>query len=287
MRLRRAGSVILLVLIGLSTCVRADDTVIARNLAEQLRASKTANALDGFRIGVKVENGIVWMKGQVNNESQREHALNLARRVDGVKLVVNDLTIPGEPAQETAAAPVRQVTNNAPIMEAPPVERAIAPTRQAVTQRIPAATPGRAAHATRAGGPVPVGHGPRRVRPVQYSEGCLNGGCAAGSYGSGMGTPMVDSSYYGGGESYSDGGYSDMGPAGGGMSYESPQLPGHAWPSYASYPNYGAVTYPKQYSPSAWPYIGPFYPYPQVPMGWRKVSLEWDDGWWFLDFKSK
>jgi hypothetical protein len=74
---------------------------------------------------------------------------------------------------------------------------------------------------------------------------------------------------------------------GAGVSYESPQLPGHAWPSYAAYPNYGAVTYPKQYSPMAWPYIGPFYPYPQVPMGWRKVSLEWDDGWWFLDFKSK
>lgn len=69
--------------------------------------------------------------------------------------------------------------------------------------------------------------------------------------------------------------------------YDHPTLPAHAWPSYASYPNYGALTYPQQYSASAWPYIGPFYPYPQVPLGWRKVTLEWDDGWWFLDFKSK
>ena len=30
--------------------------------------------------------------------------------------------------------------------------------------------------------------------------------------------------------------------------------------------------------------LGPFYPYPQVPLGWRKVALEWDDGWWMLDF---
>ena len=67
---------------------------------------------------------------------------------------------------------------------------------------------------------------------------------------------------------------------------EQPNLPGYAWPTYAPYPNYGAVTYPRQYSPSAWPYIGPFYPYPQVPLGWRKVTLEWDDGWWFLNFKS-
>jgi hypothetical protein len=69
--------------------------------------------------------------------------------------------------------------------------------------------------------------------------------------------------------------------------YDRPCMPGYAWPSYAAYPNYAAVTYPKQYSATAWPYIGPFYPYPQVPLGWRKVSLEWDDGWWWLDFKDK
>jgi osmotically-inducible protein OsmY len=69
--------------------------------------------------------------------------------------------------------------------------------------------------------------------------------------------------------------------------FDHPAMPAYAWPSYAAYPNYGAVTYPRQYSPTAWPYIGPFYPYPQVPLGWRKVTLEWDDGWWMLDFKSK
>jgi hypothetical protein len=69
--------------------------------------------------------------------------------------------------------------------------------------------------------------------------------------------------------------------------YDQPNMPCHAWPSYASYPNYAGVTYPRQYSPTAWPYIGPFYPYPQVPLGWRKVTLEWDDGWWMLDFKDK
>jgi hypothetical protein len=95
------------------------------------------------------------------------------------------------------------------------------------------------------------------------------------------------------------GGYVDGGPAptgyvpggaaaGGvrGASYDNAQMPAYAWPSYASYPNYAAVTYPQQYSPTAWPYIGPFYPYPQVPLGWRKVALEWDDGWWFLDFSD-
>lgn len=69
--------------------------------------------------------------------------------------------------------------------------------------------------------------------------------------------------------------------------YDHPSMPGYAWPSYAAYPNYAAVTYPKQYSATAWPYIGPFYPYPQVPLGWRKVTMEWDDGWWMLDFKDR
>jgi hypothetical protein len=68
---------------------------------------------------------------------------------------------------------------------------------------------------------------------------------------------------------------------------DHPNMPGHAWPAYAAYPNYAGVTYPGQYSAAAWPYIGPFYPYPQVPLGWRKVQLEWKNGWWYLDFKTR
>ena len=70
-------------------------------------------------------------------------------------------------------------------------------------------------------------------------------------------------------------------------SFNNPHLPQHAWPSYAQYPNSAAVSYPTQYSASAFPYIGPFYPYPQVPMGWREVSLEWDDGYWQLNFNKE
>ena len=77
------------------------------------------------------------------------------------------------------------------------------------------------------------------------------------------------------------------GAAATGAVYDQPALPNYAWPSYSAYPNYAALTYPKQYSASAWPYIGPYYPYPQVPLGWREVSLEWDDGHWFLDFNDR
>lgn len=65
-----------------------------------------------------------------------------------------------------------------------------------------------------------------------------------------------------------------------------PNVPNYAWPSYASYPNYSQVAYPKAYSNDAFPYIGPFYPYPEVPLGWRKVSMQWHDGYWWVDFND-
>lgn len=69
--------------------------------------------------------------------------------------------------------------------------------------------------------------------------------------------------------------------------YNMPYVPDYAWPSYAQYPNSAAVNYPQQYSASAWPYIGPFYPYPQVPLGWRDATLRWDDGYWNLQFRQR
>jgi hypothetical protein len=62
----------------------------------------------------------------------------------------------------------------------------------------------------------------------------------------------------------------------------TPPLPGYAWPTYAPYNNYSRVAYPEAYPACAWPFIGPFYPFPRVPPGWRSVKLEWQDGhWWF------
>ena len=81
--------------------------------------------------------------------------------------------------------------------------------------------------------------------------------------------------------------YGHAGAGNAGTVYNNPYLPKHAWPATAAYPNYAGVTYPSQYSASAWPYIGPFYPYPQVPLGWRQAQLEWDDGYWKLNFRPR
>jgi hypothetical protein len=60
-----------------------------------------------------------------------------------------------------------------------------------------------------------------------------------------------------------------------------PKMPPYAWPTYAPYNNYSRVAYPTAYPYNAWPFIGPLYPFPKVPLGWRSVRLEWDDGYWW------
>jgi hypothetical protein len=78
------------------------------------------------------------------------------------------------------------------------------------------------------------------------------------------------------------------GPSGvpGATSAAMPRNPNYAWPSYAPYPNFSAVGYPTVYPWQAWPNIAPPYPYPEVPLDWRAVTLRWDDGLWWLDFKK-
>jgi hypothetical protein len=67
-----------------------------------------------------------------------------------------------------------------------------------------------------------------------------------------------------------------------------PRMPPYAWPTYAPYNNYSRVACPEAYPYNAWPFIGPIYPFPKIPLGWRAVRLEWDDGfWWFSKTATK
>jgi hypothetical protein len=139
--------------------------------------------------------------------------------------------------------------------------------------------------------------GDSRVRPAQFLAGGHRGGymgdetvidgtaAPMGSMGS-MG-PMGPITSTAVGEN-SNGGPVPEGPAGmtGATQAAMPGYPNYAWPSYAPYPNFSAVGYPTAYPWQAWPNIGPIYPYPEVPLDWRAVTLRWDDGIWWLDFKK-
>ncbi len=72
-------------------------------------------------------------------------------------------------------------------------------------------------------------------------------------------------------------------PINGGGPYDlnPPKMPPYAWPTYAPYNNFSRVAYPEHYPYNAFPFIGPFYPFPKVPLGWRSVTLEWEDGHWY------
>lgn len=67
---------------------------------------------------------------------------------------------------------------------------------------------------------------------------------------------------------------------------QAPPLPPYAWPTYAPHNNLSRVAYPEAYPYNAFPFIGPFYPFPKVPLGWRKVTMEWEDGHWYLGRNS-
>ena len=249
-----------------SVCM-ANDQEIADYVKTKLQAEQQNGNLSGFNVDMRVDNGAVWFSGFVSSAEQEQLILRTAQDAGhlGVVQVVDDIEIrpaAATPAVTEAPAQSAQVVYQQPQQVPALVQFAQAP--QAVPQAMPAQMVQQrrmqALPAASAGNqPLAFASGSSMVR--SDCGGCGNcANCTGGVNAAAMGT--------------------------GAMATGAPNLPGYAWPGYAAHPNYSAVTYPKQYSASAWPYIGPFYPYPQVPLGWRKVSLEWSDGWWFLDFSD-
>jgi hypothetical protein len=291
----------------------ADDQDIADGVANALEAS---GQMRDYKVGVKVQDGTAWLKGTVASQQQMTTAEMIAKSCYGVDRVVNNLTIgssnvagqpgmmrsglrqpdsigggnaqmagmrnngvvrasmelPDHAQQELQVAGPQPQTHDdmpmaarlnpsAPMQQPMPMQQGAPGEPQAYPMNGRQAQPMPPAANRR---PLPMG----ARGPYQQVAQHVPGGPEAVN----TPRPMVGQPI----------GAAAPAP----MHYDNPQMPGYAWPSYAAYPNYAALTYPKQYSPTAWPYIGPFYPYPQVPLGWRKVTLEWDDGWWFLDFKD-
>lgn len=276
----------------------AEDTAMAQRIATYL---KNSGQLQNYRLGVKYQDGTVELLGDVTDPGQEQIAVGLTERMAGVRQVISRLEV-ANPSPEAAGdepsidyaqslqlasaeMKQRQPSRPQPMMRNQQLSRRnqARPNRQPLpAQRI--ATTAAPAGNSRPQRTAMVQMPPRpqvttdmiqRQAPVQYVA--RNTGPRPANYAAAMpagaGMAAVPAAYVPGGSPQT-------------VSYDQGSMPGYAWPTYAAYPNYAALTYPRQYSPTAWPYIGPFYPYPQVPLGWRKVSLEWDDGWWFLDFND-
>ena len=62
------------------------------DLDDQVRAAlRRSGELTGFRIQVEVRNGIVRLRGSVSSDA-REHAMKLARSVESVAAVVDEMS---------------------------------------------------------------------------------------------------------------------------------------------------------------------------------------------------
>jgi hypothetical protein len=217
--------------------------------ANKIAAALKKAKLSGFDIDIGVDHGVALLEGTVTSQEQRAAAAKAAL-VPGVHRVDNRLQVVDLPPRliDESAPPTRRPAGRAPVRSA--------------NYQGPDAVPD--------GMPPPGMPGPGMAGPGMAGTGMPGPGMGP------LGAPPAGMPGYGP-------------PAGNAshMLYNQPNFPNYAWPAYAQYPNSAAANYPTQYSASAWPYIGPFYPYPQVPLGWRKAQLEWDDGYWHLNFRPR
>ncbi|MBA4030526.1 MAG: hypothetical protein C0478_06500 [Planctomyces sp.] len=230
-----------------------------QQMAEQIAQSLTSAQLDGYDIEIRYQNGVAVLDGSVPTMAQKAAASRACQATAGVAQVQNNLVCTEERPPAAGPGPAGYPQMGGPQMGGPQMGRPMGAPMGGPQMGGPQMGP-QVYGAAYQGGPQPTpGMGPGMPMGGMPPAGMPMGGMGPGMPGGG--TP--------------------------GATFNNASLPEHAWPSYAQYPNYAAVTYPQQYSASAFPYIGPFYPYPQVPLGWRKASLEWDDGYWNLKFRSR
>jgi len=221
-----------------------------QDVANQIGEALTAAKLDGYDIEIRYQNGVCLLEGNVQTQAERATAQRVVQGIPGVRSVANRLTCAQDPMP-------RGPQGYPPQGYGPQGQMPGGPQGQ------PYGGPGLHPAAYRQGeAPMPGPGGPGGM-PPQAAMPMAPGG------------PMMPPTYGHGGPGASQ------------AVYNNPSVPDYAWPTYAQYPNTAMVNYPTQYSASAWPYIGPFYPYPQVPMGWRDATLRWDDGQWNLMFRTR
>ncbi|MBQ6107151.1 MAG: BON domain-containing protein [Thermoguttaceae bacterium] len=273
-------------------------TVLGSNqeMAEEIAGVlEDANLIEGCDIGLKYENETVWLTGVVDSSEKISAIQAKIEEMDGVASVVNKLEVEKTAVEDASVQQVAIFQNQ--VMSCPgqldieggqvisdevvsvdgvPVNAEQADDGANLPSILNVDDSQMSSTSVSAGKPRPIqaNYG-LTVKPVSYGDTSIEGPTSTTTTGIQSGPVPMNSQAY-------------AMPMNGGsnMRYDEPYMPRKAWPSYASYPNTAAVQYPKRHCASCWPYIGPYYPYPQVPDGWRKVTLEWSDGYWQLDFND-
>ena len=275
-------------------------TVLGNNqeMAEEIAGVlEDANLIEGCDIGLKYENETVWLTGVVDSSEKISAIQAKIEEMNGVANVVNQLEVEKTAVEDASVKQVAIFQNQ--VMSCPgqldieggqiisdevvsvdgvPVNAEQAEDVASLPSVLAVDDAEMAKTSVNAGKPRPIqaNYG-ITVKPVAYgTTSIVEQGPAPAATGIPGAAPVPMNSQA----------YAMPKNGGSNMCYDEPYMPRKAWPSYASYPNTAAVQYPKRHCASAWPYIGPYYPYPQVPDGWRKVTLEWSDGYWQLDFND-
>jgi hypothetical protein len=201
---------------------------IAEQIAERLR---TSGRMQGYRIDIRFEDGMVELTGRVSCRGQRDEALRIVQAMPGVTRVHDMMEFSGNGIVQATDGPIGSlglIPNKIFGDDGSSSTEPSQPTSDRTLQ------------------PPPL-PGAEPQEPVSIMPG-------APGFVPGMPYPTM----------------------------QQPPLPPYAWPTYAPYNNYSRVAYPTNYPHEAFPFIGPMYPFPKVPLGWRAVSLRWQDGhWWY------
>jgi hypothetical protein len=230
--------------------VLATNQDIAESIADELRASAQ---LKDYTINVRYMRGVAQLSGEVVNLSQHDEAIRIAGHSPGVEHVVDELKVVAPLAAKapTPLVPI-QATTPAPQQDGDQV----LPAQATNPQPVPA--PSRL--------PLP---------PAPVTPGAVPPPTALPAPPPGA-APVMEAMP------------SFQAPAPSAYDLNPPRMPPYAWPTYAPYNNYSRVAYPTAYPYNAWPFIGPCYPFPKIPPGWRAIKLEWRDGyWWYSKLMPK
>jgi hypothetical protein len=126
------------------------DQQIASDIQSKIAAE---NALSGQAIQVNVANGVATLSGTANDEASRALAANDAGNVNGVKTVINNLTVAPPPQQAAAPAPApvperkalaehrKKQREEKQVAQAPAETQQPAPTPEPVQQTAPPSPP--------------------------------------------------------------------------------------------------------------------------------------------------
>lgn len=267
-----------------------------QEMAEEIAGVlEDANLIEGCEIGLKYENETVWLTGVVDSSEKISAIQTKIEELDGVANVVNQLEVEKTAVEDASVQQVAIFQNQ--VMSCPgqldieggqiisdevvsvdgvPVNAEQAEEGPSLPSVLSVDSSEIAKTAVNAGKP----------RPIQANYGITVKPVAYGTTSVVQPTPAPMGAQTAAPAPMNPQAYAMPMNGGSNMRYDEPYMPQKAWPSYASYPNTAAVQYPKRHCASCWPYIGPYYPYPQVPDGWRKVTLEWSDGYWQLDFND-